>query len=157
MNVLLMMERRLSSQIITILLDKIEKLTREKAIVDAELKLTKENINDFKVKYQAMKREGNALKRYNSRLVFNSFISDLTEIPKKDGNSQVRIKQIYRDYSNNSMKNMWYEYTKEQEKEPASSCLKIYKTLYQKDNEGHTPFSNDNSFVEADNIELNQR
>jgi predicted PolB exonuclease-like 3'-5' exonuclease len=121
MNVLLMMERRLSSQIITILLDKIEKLNREKAIVEAELKLTKESINDFKAKYQAMKREGNALKRYNSRLVFNSFISDLTEVPKKDGNSQVRIKQIYRDYSNNSMKNMWYDLSKDQEKEPASS------------------------------------
>ena len=55
-----------------------------------------------------LNKEGNALKRYNSRLVFNSFVSEITDVPKHDANSQVRIKKIWRDFSNGSMKNLWY-------------------------------------------------
>ena len=66
-------------------------------------------------------KEGNALKRYNSRLVFNSFISEITDVPKHDANSQVRMKKIYRDFSNGSMKNLWYNMLPEQKSGTISS------------------------------------
>lgn len=116
-------ERVLSKEILTILLDKIEKLNHEKAFLSEQLKTANEQIQNFKLKYSALRKEGNALKRYNSRLVFNSFISELTDVPKNDANSQVRMKRIYRDFSNGSMRHLWCNLLPEQK--PATSCIEI--------------------------------
>jgi predicted nuclease with TOPRIM domain len=118
-----MMERRLTCHIISALCDKIEYLTMDQESMNEKLRSVEDKLYAIRSKFKELKREGNALKRYNSRLVFNSFVSDLTDVPKKDAHSQARVQQIYRDFSSSSIKGKMYDFSGDQD---PNSKINIY-------------------------------
>ena len=78
----------------------------QKSELDEQLKIAKSEIHNYKTKHNALRRETNTLKRHNSKLIMNSFISELTEIPRNNAKSQVRTTIMHKDYSTYSFKNL---------------------------------------------------
>ena len=154
MNVLLMMERRLACHIISLLNEKLENSSKENEKLEQRLNLTEQKWNELREKWKILKHEGNTLKRYNSKLVFNSFVSDLTDVPRKDAKSQARVRQMLRDISaSNSMKKMMFDVSADK----PSSNLKIFRQSCHEDSCGRTPASRDNSISDFNHIEVSNQ
>jgi hypothetical protein len=150
MNTLLLLDRRISSYLISRLSDKIKELARQKSCLIDDLNVARNQIVEFKSKCEDLKREGNILKRYNSKLVFNSFVSDLTEVPKKAENSQVRINKICRNFSNCSIKNMWGDFPVDMD----SPHRERTHTVEHKDSDFFGAFSPNTSIIDIKDINL---
>lgn len=91
---------KLSCHFVAKLFEQIDELKSENMKLISKLNESKAQIDNYKQKYHMVKKEGNVLKRYNSKLLMNSFISDLTDIPNHNAKSQVRTKHFY-EYPNN--------------------------------------------------------
>ena len=104
MNGLLLMERRIGTQIITMLLGKIDMMKSENKVLERKTEVYNSQINEFKAHCQALRPQVNSQTRYNTKMEFNSFVSDLTDIPLKVKNPHVNLKETQRDCSINSMK-----------------------------------------------------
>ena len=84
---------------VTILCQQMEDIKSQKLDLEHLLMVSENKCHSLTEKCKALQREGNTLKRHNSKLVFNSFVSDLTEAPRKDAKSQARVQEMMRGLS----------------------------------------------------------
>lgn len=75
-------------------MEKVDTLTKEKNLVEQQWRSTKLQMSELKNRFQTMRHEGNALKRHNSKLLINSFLSDMSDGPNQDAGSRVRLRQM---------------------------------------------------------------
>jgi hypothetical protein len=150
-NVLLMMERRLTCNIISTLCEKIDNLTSDQESMNVQLRAAEDNLYRIRGKFTELKREGNALKKYNSRLVIDSFVSDLTEVPKKEAHSLARVKQIYRNFSSTRINEMMCDLPGDLE---SPSKIRIYDDNSKSISNDRLLLSRDNTVSDLNNLEI---
>jgi hypothetical protein len=150
-NVLLMMERRLTCNIISTLCDRVDSLTSDHESMNVQLRAAEDKLYRIRNKFTELKREGNALKKYNSRLVINSFVSDLADVPKKEAHSLTRVKQIYRNFSSTKINEMMCDSPGDQE---SSSKIKFYDDNSKNISSERLLISHDIAISDLDNLEI---
>jgi predicted RNase H-like nuclease (RuvC/YqgF family) len=153
-NVLLMMERRLTCNIISTLSERVDSLTSDQESMNLQLREAEDKLYKFRSKFTELKREGNALKKYNPRLLINSFVSDLTDVPKKEAHSLTRVKQLYRNFSTTKINEMMCDLPGDQDPSSKSKfCDDNSKNI---SSEG-LPISYDITMSDLNNLEINPK
>lgn len=134
----------------TILTQQSERLQLEKADLEHQLSMMEKKFNRVREKCSHLEREGNTLKRYNSKLVFNSFVSDLTEVPKNGTKSQSKVKEMIRGLSASSQRGAMYDISGVKP-EPHSKDPRDVLS------ENKSPVNNENSITEFNQIEVSNQ
>ncbi|CAI2387194.1 unnamed protein product [Moneuplotes crassus] len=149
-NALLLIERRLVSHIVTILSQQLDQIKTEKDDLEYKLTIMDKKCYSLREQCNKLKKEEISLRRHNSKLVFNSFVSDLTEVPRKDARSQARVKEMMRDLSSGSQKEIMYDTTSGK----SNNVSKILRRTHKACSQEKYTMNKENSLNDLNQIEV---